>query len=161
MQAVDRILGGHPARRHRWRWLWLPGLAFALAACATPRDAHTQHAARAALGSGLDLYEAGEYVLAAERFTLAERRAAAASARELQRKALVGACLSWLHAERLQALAACSERLERAQRRARRPEPGVNTLIALGAVAGGRPLPALRIPSSVRPLVRAAAGEGS
>ena len=34
-----------------------------------------------------------------------------------------------------------------------RSDGGVNTLIAMGAIAGGRPLPALRVPHSVRPLL--------
>lgn len=160
MEAVDTP---RPKRvlRAAAGWIRLPALALALAACATVPDARRDDALRAALGAALDLFEAGEFPLAAERFAQVERRAASGRERELQRKALVGECLSWLHAQRLQALADCSERLERSQRRARRPDPAVNTLVALGAVAGGRPLPALRVPGSVRPLVQAAAQEGS
>ena len=39
-------------------------------------------------------------------------------------------------------------------------DPGVNTLIALGAIAGQRPVPPLRIPRDVQPLLRAASREG-
>ena len=60
---------------------------------------------------------------------------------------------------RLGELAECSQRLERLQRRERRSEPGVNTLIALGAIAGQRPPPALRIPNTVEPLFRQTAKE--
>ena len=60
---------------------------------------------------------------------------------------------------RLAELARCSERLEPLQRRARRSDLGVNTLIAFGAIAGQRPLPPFKIPNAVRPLVRASAAE--
>jgi hypothetical protein len=109
---------------------------------------------------GLDLYASGEFVLAARRFAIAGQQASAVGDRDLERRALTGQCLAWLRAHRLPELAHCSESLERAQRRLRRPDPGVNTLVALGAIAGGRPLPPLHLPRSVRPLILGAAGEG-
>ena len=56
-------------------------------------------------------------------------------------------------------LAACSERLETLQRKGRRSDPALNTLLAMGAVAGGRPLPPFRVPSAVHPIIRATAKE--
>jgi hypothetical protein len=115
--------------------------------------------ARANVTAGLDLYESGEFVLAARRFHAASTQARTAGERALQKKSVVGECTAWLRARRLGELAECSQRLERLQRRERRSEPGVNTLIALGAIAGQRPAPALRIPNTVQPLFRQAAKE--
>ena len=130
-----------------------------LASCATVRDPDASRAARRSAEAAIDLYEAGEFVLAAERFAQAARRASSAREESLERKSVTGECLAWLHARRLPELAGCTRRLEALQRRARRPDPAVNTLVALGAVAGRRALPPLRIPPSVRPLVQAAARE--
>lgn len=133
----------------------------ALVACATagapgPFPAERM---RASLDAGLDLYDAGDFVLAARRFREAAARADSLEAPELGRKATAGECVAWLRARQLDELAECSQRLERRQRRARRSDPGVNTLVALGAVAGGRPLPTLRVPGSVRPLIEESARE--
>jgi hypothetical protein len=115
--------------------------------------------ARANVTAGLDLYESGEFVLAARRFHAASTQARAAGVRALEKKSVVGECTAWLRARRMGELAECTARLERLQRRERRSEPGVNTLIALGAIAGQRPAPALRIPNTVQPLFRQAAKE--
>ncbi|MEN8183699.1 MAG: hypothetical protein ABFS46_14315 [Myxococcota bacterium] len=132
----------------------------ALLGCATARVPEgATRAARSSTLAGLDLYAAGEFVLAGERFARAAEQATRAGDRRLARKAVTGECLAWLHARRLADLASCTQRLERLQRRARRPDPAVNALVAFGAIAGARPLPPLRIPRSVRPLVRAAAEE--
>lgn len=136
----------------------------ALSACASgpgPGESRhvSEHRLRVAVESGLDLYDGGEFVLAARRFRDASVLAGALSQGEVQRRALTSECVSWLRARRLSDLADCSGRLERMQRKQRRPEPGVNTLIAMGAIAGGRPLPSLRIPHSVRPLLESPAQE--
>ena len=158
MEAVDlRLRGMRPDRGWSRILVLLAGATLSLFACATVQDPGASRAARSSAEAALDLYEAGEYTLAAERFAHASRRAASAREDTLERKSVAGECLAWLHARRLPELAECSKRLEKLQRRARRPDPALNTLVALGAVAGDRALPALRIPASVRPLVQAAA----
>ena len=137
------------------------GAAVGCTAVTTPvrRPWATAAQARANVTAGLDLYESGEFVLAARRFHAASTQASAEGVRALEKKSVVGECTAWLRARRLGELGECSERLERLQRRERRSEPGVNTLIALGAIAGQRPAPALRIPNTVQPLFRQAVGE--
>lgn len=160
MEAADLPLraSDRAAARHGILLL-LASATWSCLACASVHDPGTSRAARSSVAAALDLYEAGEYTLAAERFAQAAGRAAAAHQETLERQSVTGECLAWLHARRLPELAECSRRLEKLQRRARRPDPALNTLVALGAVAGDRPLPALRIPTAVRPLVQAAARE--
>jgi hypothetical protein len=159
MEAVDSLLRGLPTRVPRRTLALLASAALGLSACSGVRDPDASRAARGTAEAALDLYEAGEFILAAERFSRASMQAAYAREGTLERNSVTGECLSWLHARRLQELAECTRRLEALQRRARRPDPGVNTLVGLGAVAGHRPLPPLRIPTSVRPMVKAAARE--
>ncbi len=137
------------------------GAAVGCAMAPTPGRGPSASAAqaRANLTAGLDLYESGEFVLAARRFHVASTQARAAGERALVKKSVTGECTAWLRARRLEDLAECAARLERLQRRERRSEPGVNTLIALGAIAGQRPPPALRIPNTVEPLFRQATKE--
>jgi hypothetical protein len=161
MEAVDlRLRRMRPASTLSRVLVLLTGATSWLLACATVPDPGASRAARSSAEAALDLYDAGEYTLAAERFADAAERAAAAREDTLERKSVAGECLAWLHARRLPELAECSKRLEKLQRRARRPDPALNTLVALGAVAGDRALPPLRIPTSVRPLVQAAARGG-
>jgi hypothetical protein len=91
---------------------------------------------------------------------MAAGEARRAGQRELERQARAAECTAWLWARRIDRFASCTDRLEGLQRRARHSDPGVNTLIALGAIAGERPPPPLRIPRDVQPLLRAAATEG-
>ena len=77
----------------------------------------------------------------------------------MERKTTTAECAAWLRARRLGELAGCTERLEALQRKGRRSDPGLNTLLAMGAVAGGRPLPPFRVPSAVHPILRASAKE--
>lgn len=148
-------------------------LATALAACALSVACAGTHglsagvppnaayrAARASIEAGLELYAAGESIMAARRFQDASYHANVYGDQELERTAVAAECMAWLRAQEVPKFAACSERLEFLQRESRRSDPGVNALIALGAVAGDRPLPPLRIPHAVAPIVRAAA-EGS
>ena len=114
---------------------------------------------RGTVETGLNLYESGEFVLAAQRFANAADGAEAIGAREILRRAVAAECTSWLRARKLEELSACTARLEDLQRRHPRADPGVNTLIALGAITGQRPLPPLRIPDSVKPLIRATVRE--
>ena len=109
--------------------------------------------ARSGVRMGVDLYESGEFAMAARRFADAANAAYRAADGSLEGRATAAECVAWLRARELAALAECSHRLERLQRRTRRSDPGVNTLIAVGAVAGERPLPRLRIPNGVRPLI--------
>jgi hypothetical protein len=133
--------------------------AAALTACATasapgPERARARAELRSSLHTGLDLYDGGEFVLAGRRFSDAADRAAILGEDELERRATTAECTCWLRGRRLAELSECSRRLERLQRHARGPDPGVNTLIALGAIAGGRPLPPLKLPRAVAPLLR-------
>ena len=77
----------------------------------------------------------------------------------MERKTTTAECAAWLRARQLSELDSCGRRLEALHRRERRSDPGLNTLIAMGAVAGQRPLPPFRVPSAVHPIVRAAAQE--
>lgn len=160
MESLDLLL--RAARTSVTRSLaraCLGGAALVLLGCATVRDPDSSRAARSSAEAALDLYEAGEFQLAAERFARASRQAVAARDPELERRSATGECLAWLHARRLAELADCSRRLEQLQRATRRPDPAVNALVALGALAGDRALPALRLPTSVRALLQAAARE--
>ena len=132
-----------------------------LVACQTPTppDPALASRVRASVDAGLNLYEAGDYVLAARRFQDAARGARRCGDLPMERKTTTAECAAWLRARRLGELAACSERLETLQRKGRRSDPGLNTLLAMGAVAGGRPLPPFRVPSAVHPIVRALAKE--
>lgn len=131
--------------------------------CQSPRPATPDPAeARMVMDrveAGLDLYDAGDYVLAARRFREAADGARRCEDLPMQRRATTAECTSWLRARRLGALAECTGRLETLHRKERRSDPGLNTLLAMGAVAGGRRLPALRVPTAVHPMVRAAAKE--
>ena len=148
----------------RWRGAaTIGGVAalFSALGCALPPQmgsdpgAHARAAAlRSALDAGLDLYGSGEFVLAARRFAYAADQAERLGDREIERRAVAGECTAWLRARKLAELSACSQRLEALQRRAPRADPGVNTLIALGAIAAERPLPPLRLPDAAKPLIR-------
>ena len=109
--------------------------------------------------SGLALYEGGDYVLAAQRFREAGKGARNCGDLTMERKATTAECTSLLRARRLEDLSECTLRLEGLHRRERRADPGLNTLLAMGAVAGGRPIPPLRVPTAVHPFLRAAAKE--
>lgn len=137
-------------------------------ACATPPAPAYQRSQLAALhelqsdiDAALELYESGEFTVAARHFEAASVTAHSLRAARREKDALASACMSWLRARRLRELGDCTERLETLQRMHPRSEPGVNTLIALGAIAAGRPLPSLMIPRNVRPLVQASAQGGS
>jgi hypothetical protein len=132
-----------------------------LAACRTPAppDPAQARRVRASVDAGLNLYEAGDHVLAARRFQEAAQGAHRGGDLPMERKTTTAECAAWLRARRLEELAVCSERLEALQRKGRRSDPGLNTLLAMGAVAGGRPLPPFRVPSAVHPIVRATAKE--
>ncbi len=113
-------------------------------------------AARASIDVGLELYASGEVILAAHRFQDASYHAAVSGDADLERRAVAAECMAWLRARELPVFSDCTQRLEGLQREARHADPGVNTLIGLGAVAADRPLPPLRIPNEVLPVVRAA-----
>jgi hypothetical protein len=126
---------------------------------ARPVPAASAAQARANVRAGLGLYESAEYALAARSFHAGAVQARRAGDRVLAKKAVTAECTSWLRGRQLAELAECAQRLEQIQRRERRSEPGINTLIAFGAIAGERPLPQLRIPNTVQALVRQAAEE--
>jgi hypothetical protein len=136
----------------------------ALFGCRTTAPIESLGAMRArmntSVASGFDLYDGGEYILAARRFHAAADLAIVLDDDASRRRATAGECVSWLRARMLAELADCGRRLEELQSQQRRPDPGVNTLIALGSIAGGHPLPALRLPVAVAPLIRASAEEG-
>jgi hypothetical protein len=128
---------------------------------AAPHTTSAANQARAELRAGLGLYETAEYSLAARRFHSGAVEAHAARDRALEKKAVTSECTAWLRARQLTELADCTNRLELLQRRERRSQPGINTLIAFGSIAGQRPLPELRLPTEVQSLVRQAAVEPS
>ena len=142
----------------------LIALLVGVAGCETvvtpePRPGVSVAQARASVRSGLGLYESAEYTLAARSFHAGAYQAREAGDFVLEKKAITAECTSWLRGRQIAELAECTQRLERIQRLDRRSEPGINTLIAFGAIAGERPLPQLRIPNTVQPLVRQAAEE--
>jgi hypothetical protein len=108
---------------------------------------------------GIRLYESREYDLAARKFQQAAAQAQSLGDDGRRTDATTSECMAWLRARRLGELGDCSRRLEPMQRRQGRSEPGVNTLIAFGAIAAKRPLPSLAIPNSVRSLVQRSAQE--
>lgn len=126
---------------------------------ATPRGPSNAAAARSNLASGLGMYESADYTLAARRFEMAARQARAAGDRGLEKQAVTAECTAWLRARELSELADCTTHLEYLQRHSNSSDPGVNTLIAMGAIAGNRPLPPFRVPTSIQPLLRQAAQE--
>ena len=128
-----------------------------LMACASGPPPDEARAVRADVDAGLGLYEAGDFELAARRFRSAADGAERCGDRGLQMQAVTAECTAWLRARRSAEFAACTGRLEPLHARRSRSDPGVKTLLALGAVAGGRPLPSQRIPGAVRPLVSEAA----
>jgi hypothetical protein len=111
------------------------------------------------LDAGLDLYAAGDFVLAAQRFQDGAQGARRCGDLPMERKATTAECTAWLRARRLGDLSSCTLRLEALHRKERRSDPGLNTLLAMGAVAGHRALPPFRVPGAVHPMVRAAAKE--
>lgn len=133
--------------------------AAALGACAKPPAPDRIAEMHAQLDAGLALYGGGEYALAAPHFAGAARTASLIGDRESEARARAAECTAWLRARDLVGFSRCSEALGAAQRRLRRSDPGRNTLVALGAVAGRRPLPDLRLPDTVRPLLQEVARE--
>ncbi len=127
-------------------------------ACETPPP-YTPDVAQAqrTLVEGVGLYDQGEFVLAATRFSDAAYSLRSAGHRERAREATAAECAAWLRARRLRELDECSARLSALVRRSRQSDPGINTLIALGAVAGDRPIPPYRVPPRVQRLLRATA----
>lgn len=133
-----------------------------LSACQTPPPPPKTAEARmvrADIEGGLNLYEAGDFVLAAHRFESAAGGAKRCGDLAMERRATTAECTSWLRARRLEDFSTCTARLEVLHRKERRADPGLNTLLAMGAVAGGRPIPPFRVPAAVHPIVRAAAKE--
>ena len=114
---------------------------------------------RADVDAGLNLYDARDFVLAAHRFHAAAEGAQRCGDLSMERRATTAECTSWLRARRLDDFSDCTDRLETLHRKERRADPGLNTLLAMGAVAGGRPIPPFRVPAAVHPMVRAAAKE--
>ena len=123
------------------------------------RPTVTAQAVQSDIDAGLDLYASGEFSMSAQRFRLAADGAVSLGDHATQRNAVVAECMAWLRERRLQELSQCTLRLERLQRRQRRTDPGVNTLMAVGAIAGNRAIPPFKLPSAVHPIVRAAAKE--
>ncbi len=159
-----RKLGGAVLRRRRVAVaLAIATLVPVLAACQTPAtpppDPNEARRVRADIDGGLDLYDAGDFVLAANRFHAAAEGAERCGSLSMERRATQAECASWLRARRLADFSQCTGRLETLHRKERRADPGLNTLLAMGAVAGGRPIPPFRVPAAVHPMVRAAAKE--
>lgn len=136
-----------------------------LVACVTPipsplvLDPEEAARVRVSIEAGLELYDAGDYVLSAERFQSAAKRARDFRDFSLERKTITAECTAWLRAQRVGEFANCTRRLETLHRRSRRSDLGLNTLLVMGAVAGGRPIPPFRVPNAVRPTLRLLAKE--
>ena len=128
-------------------------------ACAAPPPPGLSRMQRS-LDAGLELYDAGEYTLAAARFGEASRQARFVRRPEAAKRALAASCVSRLRAGAREQFASCTETLEGMQRRARRVEPGVGALLALGAIAGERKLPPYRVDPAVYRVIRSAARGG-
>ena len=128
-----------------------------LFACATGPPPGTQAAHAEAVRAGLDLYEGGEFVIAARRFEDASHEAGFLRDRQGEKRALAAACTSWLRARRLAEFARCTDGLEHMHRRANRAEPGLAALLALGAIAGERELPPFRVTRDAAEVIRASA----
>jgi hypothetical protein len=146
-----------------WRW---HGVAAALAAAtlsacaaAPPPASDAALELERAISAGLELYEAREFAVAAERFGEAARLADGHGAADTARAALTAECTAWLRARLLPEFAACTDALGALHRGASRPDPGLGTLLAMGAIAGERPAPPFRVPSEVAPILDAAARE--
>jgi len=122
-----------------------------------PDPAAEARAVMQEIRAGLDLYLAGDYALAAPRFHEAALGARKFRDLAMERRSTAAECAAWLLARKLPELALCSAQLEDELRRERRSDPPASTLVALGAIAGGRELPALRLPPEVQPLVSGAA----
>jgi len=155
--------GGASFRRPRAAIAAAVAALTALAGCESPpRIGPPDRAAEARevmqeIRAGLDLHLAGDYALAAPRFHAASQGARRCRDVAMERRATAAECSARLLARQLAELGECSARLEEVLRRERRSDGAASTLVALGAIAGGRPLPALRLPPDVQPLVSAAA----
>lgn len=146
--------------RRRWQGAAVVLTAVALVACASggpvgPSRMGSAARYERAVRAGLDLYDAAEYELAALRFEDAAVEGAGLRDRDAEKRAVIAECTAWLRGRRLPELAECTERLEVLHRRSDHAEPGLGALLALGAIAGGRPLPSFRIDPAVQPLIRA------
>jgi len=132
----------------------------ALFACATGGGA-VDGVARLerANAAGLDLYDAGEYRVAARRFQDAGREARALRDRDAEKRAVTAECAAWLRARALGELSDCTDRLGSLHRHARRAAPGLGALLSVGAIAGQRPLPLYRVSPEVAPVLRAASDD--
>lgn len=163
---LARIGGTEPAGAfRRWRGVATAAAVATLFACAhaPPPEIPSGSSERmdTAIRAGLDLYDSGEYELAARRFEDAGQEARKLRQPAIEKRALMAQCTSWLLARRNAEFGRCSDRLEHMHRRANRAEPGLGTLLALGAIADERRPPPFRIAPEVAPLLRAtrAAGE--
>ena len=130
-------------------------------ACATSQNSQPLDISGApeSLRAGLDLYSAHEYARAGALFREAAQTAQLSGDRDLAHRATIAECTAWVRARRLEELCSCTENLRESQRRTRSTDPRANTLIAMGAIAGGRPAPSLQTPRAVRAVLRGAAEE--
>ncbi len=110
--------------------------------------------------AGARLYRIGDYTLAARRFRAAADEAERCGEPMMESELRVGECTAWLRGGDLNAFRHCTARLETLHREIGRSEPGVNTLLALGAIARGEALPPFRLPAAVRPLLLSTASGG-
>ena len=147
----------------RWHGVAAALAAATLSACAgaPPPTSDATHALERAISAGLELYEAREFAVAAERFHEAARTAHGLGDADTEKQALAAECTAWLRARQLGEFAACTDRLGALHRHARRPDPGLGTLLAMGAIAGQRPAPPFRVPAEVAPILDAAGREGA
>ncbi len=108
------------------------------------------------LRSAQQLYESGNFSLAARRFESVARGADRIGDRELRIRATAAACWSWIADRDRDAVVRCTERLSVYEARQKRPDPRISTLLAMGAIAADQPLPRRALPNSVRPVLETA-----
>ena len=129
-----------------------PLLLILLVSCASSpssRRADGPGELRRALGKGLELYDEGELVLAAAWFEEAAQHAQKLEDRTTARDATAAACVAWMRARQLAEFSSCAESLEGLQVALGVSDPGINVLIAFGAIAAARPPPHLAIPEAI------------
>lgn len=144
------------------------GVAVALAllfaaGCASPPPPSPARAGyvEAEAEAGARLYQIGDYGLAARRFRAAADEAERCGQPVLESRVRIAECTAWLRGGDVNSFRHCTARLEVLHGELGHSEPGVNTLLALGAIARGEALPPFRLPPSVRRLLQSTAAGGA
>ncbi len=113
------------------------------------------------VSAGMRLYQGGDFALAASRLRAAADEAGRCGEPVTEANIRVGECTAWLRGSKVEEFRRCTARLEVLQGELGYSEPGVNTLLALGAIARGEALPPFRLPRAVRQLLQTTAAGGA